>query len=140
MKGLMNGQKICVLLNDQCKTYDNNGDCIACFKGYDLVGGLCEVSTANSKSADPGCAKWDWDSQLCLSCSKNWVFNSSKICIPVSDQCKTTSLNSGLCISCYKGYDLIEGSCVLSASKTAKSSDSGCANWDWDNQICIRCS
>jgi len=138
----MNGQKICVLITDQCKSYDDVwGNCTSCFKGYDLVNGNCEVSASNTaKPSDLGCASWDWDNQICLTCSKNWVFNANKTCVPVSDQCKTISTNSGLCISCFKGYDLIQGNCVLSVSKNAKPSDSGCASWDWDNQVCLQCS
>ncbi len=132
--------KICVAVKDQCKSYNDSGACTSCFKGYDLIDGICEFSSFNSaKPADLGCAKWDWDNQKCLECSKNWAFNSNKVCVPVSDQCKTHDTN-GLCLSCFKGYDLKNGSCVFSDFNNAKPSDLGCAKWDWDNQVCISCS
>ena len=47
---------------------------------------------------------------------------------------------NGQCTACYKGYDLNSGSCVLSPSNTARSSDVGCMKWDWDNNRCLECS
>ena len=135
-----NANKICVPVADQCATNADNGDCLTCYKGYDLKDGKCLYSTSNNaKPADSGCATWDWDNQVCLACSKGWVFNSNKVCTPVSDQCASSDSN-GKCLTCYKGYDLKEGACVYSAFNNAKPSDSGCATWDWDNQVCLACS
>lgn len=91
----------------------------------------------NAKPSDLGCGKWDWDNQVCLSCSKGFFFNVEKICTPVSDQCTSFDSQTGLCTSCFKGYDVVNGTCTLSASNTAKPSDLGCAKWDWDNQVCL---
>jgi len=136
----LNSNKICTAYSTQCKTISNSGLCISCFKGYDLVDGDCVFSASNTaKPADLGCASWNWDSQICLQCSKNWVFNPAGICIPVSDLCNTWT-DAGLCTSCYKGYDLANGTCIFSSSNTAKPSDLGCGNWDWNNQVCISCS
>lgn len=134
----MNGNKVCIPTSEQCKTYDETfGSCTSCFKGYDLVDGSCVFSSSNNaKPSDLGCSKWDWDNQLCLACSKGYYLNDNRVCTAYSDQCKTIS-NSGLCISCYKGYELVDGNCVLSALNTARPSDLGCANWDWDSQICL---
>lgn len=136
----LNSNRICTAYSSQCKTISNSGLCISCFKGYDLIDGNCVFSASNTaKPADLGCSNWNWDSQICLKCSKNWVFNSFGICVPVNDLCSTWS-DAGLCTSCYKGYDLVNGTCVFSSSNTAKPSDLGCGNWDWNNQICISCS
>ena len=135
-----NANKVCVPVSDQCASHNENGQCLTCFKGYDLKDGACVFSSFNNaKPADSGCATWDWDNQLCLACSKNWVFNTKKVCVPVSDQCKTND-DSGNCLSCFKGYDLKEGACIFSSFNNAKPADSGCATWDWDNQVCLACS
>jgi hypothetical protein len=135
-----NANKVCVPVSDQCASHNENGECLTCFKGYDLKDGACVFSSFNNaKPADSGCATWDWDNQVCLSCSKNWVFNANKVCVPVSDQCKTND-DSGNCLTCYKGYDLKDGACIFSSFNNAKPADSGCATWDWDNQVCLACS
>ena len=133
-----NGQ--CVPVADQCKTNADNGDCTACYQGYDLTAGQCLFSAFNNaKPADAGCGTWDWFNQICIACSDKWVFNSEKVCVPVSDQCATHAEN-GDCLTCFKGYDLVNGACVFSASNNANPSDIGCANWDWDNLVCLACS
>lgn len=135
-----NANKVCTAVSDQCKAWDSNGLCTACFKGYDLKSGSCVASPSNNaKPSDIGCAQWDWDNQICLKCSKNWVFNTKGTCIQVSSQCLTSNTN-GQCTSCYKGYDLVNGICYFSPSNNAKPLDLGCAKWDWDNLICLQCS
>lgn len=61
----------------------------------------------------------------------------NKICVPVSDQCATHD-QAGYCTSCYKGYALQYGKCVLAAVQ--KVNDAGCATWDWESQCCLKCS
>ena len=137
---VFNSKGVCVPVSDQCKTSDASGACSSCYKGYDLVKGQCVFSASNNaQPADLGCKTWDWDSQKCLECSTNWVFNSQGVCVPVSDQCRTSDA-SGACLSCFKGYDLIKGQCVFSASNNAQPADLGCSTWDWDNQKCLLCS
>lgn len=132
--------RVCVPVSDQCNNFNSNGVCSTCYLGYDLVSGLCQYSSSNTAAPkDPGCANWDWTNQICLACSNNWVFNTNKVCAQVSSNC--ASFNSaGVCLSCYKGYDLINSACVFSASNTAKPTDLGCSKWDWANQICLKCS
>ena len=137
---VFNADKVCVAVSDQCRSHAENGDCTECYKGYDLKEGKCVFSEFNNaRPSDLGCSTWDWDNQVCLKCSNEWVFNANKRCVPVSDQCKSHAEN-GDCTSCYKGYDLKEGQCIFSDFNNAKPSDSGCATWDWDNQVCLACS
>lgn len=133
---------VCRAVSTYCNTFDaKTGKCLACFAGYDLsVDGACVYSASNNaKPADLGCGVWDWNNNICLSCAKNWVFNTNKICVPVSDLCKSAE-SSGLCASCYRGYDLLNGACVFSASNNIRPSDLGCYDWDWNNNICLTCS
>ena len=70
----------------------------------------------------------------CLLCSNGYVFGSNGVCLKVSDLCKSYDL-SGKCMSCYKGYDLINGECVENVDN-GEILDKGCAQWDWDNKRC----
>ena len=107
-----NSNKVCTPVSDQCKAWDSKGLCTSCFKGYDLRNGNCVFSSFNNaKPSDSGCGKWDWDNQVCLECSKGWVFNANKVCTPVSDQCKTWD-SAGLCTSCFSGYIISDNKCV----------------------------
>jgi hypothetical protein len=132
---------VCQGVSSNCNTWDaKTGNCLTCFGGYDLSTGSCIFSASNNaKPSDLGCSKWDWKNQVCISCSGNWAFNSNRICVPVSDLCKTSNEN-GVCTSCYSGYDLTNGACLVSASNTARPSDLGCALWDWKHNICKSCS
>jgi hypothetical protein len=133
---VFNNNGVCIPVSDQCKTFDLSGLCLSCYQGYNLVGGKCEKAPDQAPS-DAGCGLWDWNRQQCLKCSNNWVFNNKGACIPVSDQCNTYDL-SGLCLTCYKGYNLVAGKCVLAPIQQV--SDAGCGTWDWDKQVCLQCS
>ena len=52
-----------------------------------------------------GYFNWDWDNQVCLSCSKDWTFNGDKKCVPVSDQCKTHQIILQYILSLILEYD-----------------------------------
>jgi len=117
-----------------------NGDCLTCYQGYNLEGGKCIIQDLTLVlPADKGCSDWNWNAQLCLTCSNKWFMNADGVCVPVSDLCKTSDPN-GLCLSCFVGYDLVNGVCEFSSFNNAKPSDLGCSKWDWANQVCLECS
>ena len=128
---------VCVPQNDLCMTFADNGNCIECYKGFALQNGLCVVQEIALK--DLGCARWDWDAQICLSCSPRFFFNLQGICTEINPNCQDFNAQ-GVCLGCYSGYDLINGDCQFSELNTLQPSDIGCAEWDWANQICLSCS
>lgn len=130
---------VCNAVSEHCNTWDRlNGGCLSCYSGYDLVNGSCVYSPLNTAApADSGCQTWV--NGVCQACSTNWVFNPKGACTPVSDLCKTSD-TTGNCLSCYVGYDLINGSCLYSPSNNAKPTDGGCKVWDWKNSVCLECS
>jgi len=137
---VFNSKNVCVPASDQCASHDASGACLTCYKGYDLKDGQCLYSDSNNaKPSDLGCGLWNWNEQVCLKCSNNWIFNNNKKCVPVADQCASND-QKGNCLTCYKGYDLKEGLCLFSESNNAKPADLGCGLWDWDNQKCLKCS
>ena len=129
-------QGVCVPVSDQCKMFNLAGQCTDCYVGYNLNNGVCELAPIE-KPSDLGCGTWDWKNQKCLACSDNWVFNNMGACVPVSDQCKTFN-GFGACVSCYKGYNLVMGKCVVAPLE--KVTDIGCGKWNWDQKICLECS
>ena len=128
---------ICQAVANQCNTWDNaDGLCLSCYQGYDLVNGACEFSPSNTQGpADLGCKAWDQG--VCIECSPRWVMNNNGACVPVSDICRTHDIN-GLCLTCYQGYDLVNGNCEFSPANTAAPSDPGCKTWN--NGVCEACS
>ena len=128
---------ICQSVSAQCSTWDKlTGECLTCFSGYAISNGACVISEKPDHPADVGCRQWDWANQKCLKCSFRWAFNKDGTCVPVSDSC--LSWNGSQCDSCYKGYDLVNGTCLQSTP--IKPIDAGCRTWDWDNQKCLECS
>ena len=117
-------------MNENCKAYNADGLCSACFKGYDLVNGACVSSPRNNaQPADLGCARWDWDNQVCLECSKGWTANSDKKCTPVNDQCSSWN-TKGSCLSCFPGY-IVSGTTCTQSNPLCKSVNS--------NGACLSC-
>ena len=114
-RAYFNSENVCTPISDNCNTWDlATGNCLTCYHGFILVDGRCELAPGVTPS-DLGCKIWDWQNQVCLTCSKNWVFNTNNVCTPVSDRCREHDEN-GLCTSCYFGYDLEAGSCIISPS------------------------
>ena len=140
-RSFFNEDGLCVSVSSQCNTFDKaSGNCLTCFAGYDLFEGDCVYSPDNTMSPpDLGCGTWDWKNLKCLACSNRWAFNDQGICVPVSDLCKEHN-EAGACVACFKGYDLKEGKCLYSLDNEMKPHDLGCGTWDWDNQVCLKCS
>ena len=91
-------------LDDNCQNFDAAANCIQCYKGYDLINGICVFSTSNTAApSDLGCKTWDWDNQICLECSFRWRFNSEGVCVALDDNCEQFDDN-GVCVQCYRGY------------------------------------
>lgn len=102
---------VCIPVNDVCSAWDTNGYCKSCYKGYNLANGVCILAPVTGPK-DLGCAKWDWNNQVCLECSARWMKGANGACVPVSDQCSSWNAQ-GVCVACYKGYVLYNGQCVV---------------------------
>jgi hypothetical protein len=67
----------------------------------------------NTGNKDPNCIKQANDG--CIECSQNYYyFSENKTCIAVNPQCKTYNSQAGFCLSCFSGYVLLNGSCIIS--------------------------
>ena len=43
-------------------------------------------------------------------------------------------------MTCYRGFDLVQGQCLISDNAKTRPADPGCKIWDWDQQVCTQCS
>jgi len=129
-----NADIVCVRVNDLCRTWDNAGVCLSCYLGYILENGVCSQSPVfpghQAAVANPLCKKWNGD--VCLQCADRAYFKPDGICYSVSDNCNTWDRLDGICVSCFKGFDLINGTCDVSSSNTAAPLDLGCKIWNGD--------
>ena len=81
-----------------------------------------------------GCKSFAKDGVTCLDCSKRFYKDSTGICQPVNEACKTYDQNTGACTSCYDGFLLIEVICI----PDPKPQDPNCN--DFSNGVCHKCS
>ena len=53
-------------------------------------------------------------------------FMKDGVCVRVSDQCKTWSTSTGECLTCYDGYKLSQGACVIDGGSGSGSGNGNC--------------
>lgn len=74
---------------------------------------------------------------MCIDCYQGHFLNvTTGRCQQVNILCRTSNAN-GACLSCYPGYDLIAGNCLVSDSSTG-SGDPNCREANV-NEICLEC-
>lgn len=139
-RSFKNQQGVCTEVNPLCKTY-NQLACLSCYPGYTLSNGQC--ITQSTQPTDPGCARYDWGSKVCLQCSYRFYFNSQNICTKISDLCNTFDSLTGACLSCYQGYALNGTICAVSQNNDnnqQQSPDLNCQSYDAKTKTCLACS
>lgn len=62
--------------------------------------------------SDPLCAIFDQQTGDCVACICRGYFDKNRVCRSVSDLCQTWNINSGECTSCYRGYELVNETCI----------------------------
>ena len=83
---VLNPSGDCSMVSDLCRTYDNSGNCLTCYVGYEISNGSCVYSQSNyAKPSHGGCQNWDYNNSICLKCSTNWIFDANNRCVPVND-------------------------------------------------------
>lgn len=65
------------------------------------------------KFQESNCNLYDQDTGVCLRCSYRYWMRPNATCVQVSDQCQTWCETNGDCTSCYGGYALYNGQCIL---------------------------
>ena len=83
--------------------------------------------------SDPNCQKVV--DTKCVACFQGYYFDSgNQICRQANPLCKTSN-STGQCTSCYTGYEVARGTCLINAAK-----DVNCLTYDpSNNYYCIGC-
>ena len=100
--------------------------CTSCYPGYMLFNGTCPPAPPK----DPNCKTVTPTG--CILCYDSYYLNDNK-CIQINPLCQTSNTSTGLCLSCYKGYSLMNGQCSQAFA------DPNCAKYD-EQGGCLVCS
>lgn len=88
-----------------------------------------QTNSNGGQFSDPNCRANN--GQVCTQCSNRFYIASNGRCVPVSPLCRNNDAQ-GRCTSCYPGYSVFEGNCII-----AQNTDSNCRNST--AQGCIEC-
>ncbi len=125
---------ICREVNTNCQTFDPfDGQCLSCFRGFNLLNGGCEVAPLEGPS-DIGCAIFDLATDRCTECSFRFFFGANGLCQQVDDFCNGFDFVTGACTTCFRGFELENGACTR--SELEPPSDLGCARFDIASGLC----
>ena len=81
---------------------------MTCYNGYAVELGKCVVDVNQFKPAvNSLCAQWK--DRVCLKCAERAYFNDRSVCKEVSNNCATWDMLDGKCLTCYFGYDIVDG-------------------------------
>lgn len=117
-------------MNPLCLTYNlADGRCSSCYVGYVQFNGNCIIESFYL--LNPYCSRWT--SSGCAACAP-WSYpNSNNVCVLVNPLCRSFNNVNGLCLSCYNGYNLNNGSCLSGSGAV----DPNCQTFT--NGTCSQC-
>lgn len=124
----------CKASDPLCKTFNRtNGHCLTCYKGYVLKETVCAMETTGV--TDPNCLKF-LPSGLCQECYTSFYVLGG-VCKEVNPLCKTSNSSDGTCLSCYPGYSLSNGFCIIPVTYSQQATDPYCLSFIKDQ--CASC-
>lgn len=116
----------CTQFNPLCKTSStSNGACLSCYPGYTLSGGSCIIGNSNTGNGDPNCKETN-NFGVCTECYSSYYLSPQATCLKLDPLCKTYTSARSECNSCYDGYSLYQGKCVISTQVPSANSDTYC--------------
>lgn len=95
--------------------------------------GNCTV-LPDSSIENPYCTRFV--NNVCQQCS-NSSWNNGIKCVPLDPMCSKTDNINGNCLSCYGGYLLSVGKCILDTN--TQPSSLLCRRWNFEG-VCVECS
>lgn len=102
-----------------------------------MVGTTCVVGSGSTGSGDPNCKKTD-NNQRCQECYSGYFLSPQATCLRLDPLCKTYTPTQIACASCYSGYDLYQGQCVIPSKVPNSNSDPYCIAVQ--NGQCLNCA
>lgn len=104
-------QGTCIAIDPQCAKFNEQTEtCLACYDGYSLLNGACQVSDVEEEFEVENCYAYD-ASNFCIKCFDRYYLEGNS-CKQVSFFCKTYDEYNGVCLTCYTNFSLINGECI----------------------------
>lgn len=126
---------ICQPVNPNCNTYNpSTGACLSCYSGFGLIEDTCLPGLV-SGNFDPNCNTFNGD--LCVKCSVGFFLNSNGKCQGTDPSCKTFNPSNGACLTCFAGFEVSNGTCIISKTQAAIPN---CNQVDLSSGKCTKCS
>jgi hypothetical protein len=88
--------------------------------------------TQQTATLDPNC--YQFNGSQCVICSSRFYFGTNGICVLVNPQCQNYDNYTGACTSCYQGYIVSNGNCII-----GQIGDANCQNYNSITQTCSQC-
>ena len=107
---------------------------MSCYPGFGIVEDTCLPGVSTSQY-DPNCNTFDGN--ICTKCSKGFYLGQDSKCKRVNPSCKTYNPSNGFCTSCYAGYEVSNGLCVVGKSQPVTAN---CNEIDPITNLCVKCS
>lgn len=86
--------------------------------------------STGGQSSDPNCLQYN--NNMCQKCSQRFYVGTEGRCVPVNPLCQDSN-ERGQCTSCYRGYMLNNGQCIIAIQR-----DPNCKQLN-NQQQCIEC-
>ena len=86
---------------------------MTCYPGYTLQAGSCIIGTSSAGNGDPNC-KGTNGNGICTGCYQGYYLSVQAACLRLDPLCKKYTPAKNECASCYDGYTLHQGKCVIS--------------------------
>lgn len=105
-------------VDENCDQYNStDGSCLSCYPGFAV-----QWNAAKGKKqclihldTDPNC-EIRGSQSTCAKCYSGFYYSAQNfICMQINQLCATANSSNGNCLSCYGGYTLINGECVIAA-------------------------
>lgn len=103
----------CEQRDDLCANFSQiQNKCLSCYAGYNLNSeSKCVVTPIGTTGIeDINCIKIQ--GKECIKCADGYYLNPQKKCQQANPQCRSISVD-GKCTSCYQGFDLKAGDCII---------------------------
>ncbi|CAD8105658.1 unnamed protein product [Paramecium sonneborni] len=126
----------CLLCDPSCKTCKNKSDfCTSCYPGFQLSNGKCpQCIDQNCQSCRQYCSLCNHlldDLYICKTCLPGYYLIDQE-CHPCSSNCKTCSIKSDQCTSCFEGY-------FLTPDMKCEKCNQGCQSCQVQTKSCTIC-
>lgn len=109
-----------------------DNQCARCENGYEVRGGLCFIV-----QPDKILNCLNQQEFFCLECIERYYLSDNQ-CMQIGNGCNTYNKFTGICDTCYPGYEPNSGKCLIAQIDNKANHDPNCLQTQGD--ICQKCS